>query len=285
MIKPVQLSFILLITIIAACQAPEEQPNEQDRLLAKVYNKTLFASELEGMIPTGTKEKDSVMFVQTLVEKWVRESLLMNEAEHNMPSDLKIDELVRDYRASLIRHNYEKLLVELQLDSIVSQAELASYYENNKEQYQLEQPILRCKLIKVPQSAPELSELKEWWDSDDEDDYIKLVDYCSKYAQVYMLNDSSWYKLDVIAQQLPKGTLTNSNFKSKKNVELSDDDYQYFAKIIETVSAKKIAPLSFIEDQVSKLILHKRKIELIENKKEEMYERESMRNNVKIYLE
>ena len=273
---------LFIIGNFLSCSAPSEPQSDTDPILAKVYNKTLFVSDLEGMIPEGTVGQDSVMFLRSLVEKWVRENLLMHEAERNIPQDLNIDELVRDYRASLVRHNYEQLLVEVQLDSIVSKEELSNFYEKNKDQYQLTSPILRSYFIKVPLNAPEIEDLEDWWESEEEENYMEMVDYCSKYAEIYMLNDSLWYKLDEISSQLPKGTLTSKNIKSGKNIDLKDDDYQYFVKVIESVDEKKLAPLSYIEAQISKLILHKRKIELIESKKEEMYDRESMRNNVKI---
>jgi len=283
----IQLIFLFLFFIggLLSCSTATEETNEVDPILAKVYNKTLFVTDLEGMIPEGTTGQDSVMFLRSLIEKWVRESLLMHEAERNIPQDLNIDELVRDYRASLVRHNYEQLLVELQLDSIVSNQELSDFYEKNKDQYQLTSPILRSYFIKIDLTAPNIDDLEDWWESDEEEDYMKMVDYCNKYAEIYMLNDSLWYKLDEIAGQLPKGTLTSKNLKSGKKIDLKDDDYQYFAKVIEAVDEKELAPLSYIQEQISKLILHKRKIELIEAKKEEMYDRESMRNNVKVYLE
>ncbi len=277
--------FLIFLGGLFSCGTPTESNNEVDPILAKVYNKTLFVSDLDGMIPAGTVGQDSVMFLRSLIEKWVRESLLMHEAERNIPQDIDIDELVRDYRASLVRHNYEQILVELQLDSIVSDQELSSFYEKNKDQYQLTSPILRCYFIKVSLNAPELEDLEDWWESDQEEDYIKMVDYANKHAEIYMLNDSLWYKLDEISNQLPKGTLTSKNLKSGKDLDKKEDDYRYFVKVIEAVDEKKLAPLSYIQEQISKLILHKRKIELIESKKEEIYDRESMRNNVKVYLE
>ena len=72
---------------------------------------------------------------------------LMYEAERNIPKDLNIDELVRDYRASLVRFNFEEQLIAEKLDSSVSEAETKAFYENNKDQFQLESTILKCKPI------------------------------------------------------------------------------------------------------------------------------------------
>jgi len=267
-----------------ACQPVEQSPTPNDRLLAQVYNKSLFHSELEGMVPVNSSPQDSALIVNAYIERWVRESLLMHEAERNIPKDLNIDELVRDYRASLVRHNYERLLVELQLDSIVTTEQLTSYYEENKDQYHLEYPILRCLFIKIPLTAPKNNELKNWWkDNQNESNITSIVEYCSQYAEVYNMNDSIWYKYDDIALQLPKDD--RSSLAKKKNWTSEDDDFLYLLDVMEQMKTPEIAPMTYVKNQVSKVILHQRKIKLLTSKKEEMYDRETRRNNVKIFAE
>lgn len=280
------LQFFLVLTSLcswSACTSSGTGELENDRLLAKAYNRSLYWSELAEMLPSETSREDSARIVNVYIERWVRESLLMHEAEKNIPQDLDIDELVRDYRASLIRHNYEKLLVELQLDSVVTPAQVLEYYDTNKEQYRLEQPILRCYYVQVPKEADGWNELRSWWNSQDEEGYKKMVDYCSRNAAFYMLNDSVWYDLDKIVNQLPKNTLSEYNYSSKREISAGDSDFNYLVRIYETKPAGEYAPLEYIREQANKVILHKRKLKLLEDKKEEMYERESRRNNVKIY--
>ena len=275
---------LLSLSLWAAC-ASSEPEEENDRLLAQVYNRSLYFSEVAPLVPEqGTKE-DSARVINTYIDRWVKESLLMHEAEKNVPKDLDIDELVRDYRASLIRHNYEKLLVELQLDSLITEQELVDYYTTNREEYKLKQPILRCFYLKVPKIAEGWDELKEWWKDPEAENYTKLVDYCSRNATLYMLKDSSWYELDRIVQQLPKNTLSESNYGSRKEISTNDDNYRYLVRILETVPAQADAPISYVKDQITKVILHKRKIKLLDDKREEMFERESRRSNVKIYFQ
>jgi hypothetical protein len=268
---------------IGACKPPDDSIDNNDLLLAQAYNKSLYLSELAGMVPENSSPEDSSLIVNAYIEKWVRENLLMHEAEKNVPHDLNIDELVRDYRASLIRHNYEKLLVELQLDSIVNDAELMTYYEKSKDQYRLKNMILRCYLIKVPRDFDDLTTLQKLWSSDDPEDYKTLVDFSRINASVYMLNDSIWYDLPDIVFHLPRGFLTASNAYPNRDYNTMDDNFRYFLRIFETTPAKEYPPLLYIESQAKKVILHKRKIKLLEEKKEEMYERELRRNNVKIY--
>jgi hypothetical protein len=271
--------FILTICLSASCTPADEASEENDVELAKVFSKKLFLSELEGMVPEGATPEDSTKIINAEVERWTRETLLMQEAEKNVPADLNIDELVRDYRMSLIRHNYEQFLVETQLDSVISAQEISEYYEKNKEQYQLQSSILRCFLIKVPKSAPNLDQLRSWWKSSETEDFQKMKYYAVQNADFYMLNAKSWYQQSDLKAQLPNGTNLNPN----QDLNQSDENYFYFLKVLEKKSSKELAPLGYIQDQIKKVILHKRKMVLLDQRKEELYDRETSKNNVKIF--
>lgn len=274
---------LVAVFFISSCNPAPEKVDENDKLVAKVFNKSLFQSDLDELVSGVTSPEDSAQIVNAYIERWARASVLMHAAEKYVPDDLNIDELVRSYRASLIRHNYEELLVEMNLDSTINEGQLNEYYQENKEQFKLMDPILKCHFIKIPKSTEGWKEARAWWNSDKEEDYKKLVDFCSRNAEVYILNDSIWYPIDDISKYLPKGELTNSNYLSVKNLETSDDTYDYLLKISDSTPVGEYAPLAHIENQAVKVILHKRKIKLLEEKMEEMYERETRNKNVKIY--
>lgn len=275
-------SYLLIFTfcLLASCTPVEEKKEENDIELARVFSKKLFLSELEGMVPEGARPEDSTKIINAEVERWTRETLLMQEAEKNIPPDLNIDGLVRDYRMSLIRYNYEQFLVETQLDSVISEQEISAYYEENKEQYQLESSILRCFLIKVPKSAPNLNQLRSWWNkSNDSESFEKMKDYAIQNAAFYMLEEKMWYQQSDLKAQLPNP----SNLNPTQNLNQTDANFFYFLKVLEKKSSKELAPIGYIEDQIKKVILHKRKMALLDERKEELYERETSKNNVKIF--
>ncbi len=274
---------VVLVTILIGCQSGEET-NTDDRLLAQVGNKSLYLSEMEGMFPGQMSSADSLGIIEFFVGRWVREAAILNEAERNIPPDLNINKLVRDYRASLVRSNYEKILVEQLLDSVVTKEVLEAFYDENQLLYELEKPIIRCQFIKVPNPTPEAERLRELWSKAEESTQIaNLKTYCDQYAEVALLEDSLWYAIEDIAAQFPEGTLTVGNIGSKREFTQRDEHHQYYFRLFEMKNRKEIAPLSYVENQARKVILHKRKLQMVEQVKEDIYQRELSDKNIETF--
>jgi hypothetical protein len=265
--------------ILGGC-ANSGDAGKDDKLLAKVYDKSLHLSELEGIVPEGTGQQDSALVVKAYTERWIRETLLMYEAERNLPKDLDIDQLVRDYRASLVRFKFEEQMIAEKLDTVVTESETRRFYEDNKDQFQLESTILKCQMIKLPGRAPQ-TELNKLWNSRNPADEAALETYAGKWAALSLLNRKKWHKLETIAALLPQGTLTSDNIASRREGTLNDGGYRYYYRVLETVQGKTTAPFDYVREQASKVILHQRKQQLLEKWKQELYEKELRRENVK----
>jgi len=264
------LAVILLLSGLISC-SKKDNASRNDRLLAVVYSKELRLSALEGMFPEGTTKSDSILIINAFVQRWIRETLMLSEAERSLPKDMNVDKLVRDYRASLIKNNYEQVLIEQLLDSLVTEEELSSFYERNKEQYQLETSIIRCLFIKLPRNTPGQDSLNRWWNSANERSLAKMEKYCQANAAVYNLKGVTWNRIDDIAEELPTGTLTMENISSRREFTLSDDTFKYYFRLLEIKNSREIAPLEFIKEQARKYILHQRKLKLLEQKREDLY--------------
>lgn len=286
--KSVSLACGLLLSIFLsvkfqACTPVEEK--EESVLLAEVFDKRLYLSDVVSDSDRFENSSDSIAILRAVTEQWVRDALLLYEAEQNLPSDININALVEDYRSSLIIDNYEKSLVENQLDTVIFSQELTDYYEKNKEQYQLETTIIRCHFVKVKKPVPMRDSLRIWWDSEDAEQLQRLVRYSNQYAEGFMLEDETWYKVEEIASRLPQGTISQQNMRPGRSLRFTDDEYEYYLRILERVLNKEIAPLSYISEQASRFIMHKRKLDLLEKHREDLYSDGLRNNQIKIYLQ
>lgn len=258
-------------------------PKAGDKLLAEVYDKKIYFSDIDQeLLPAGLSPEDSALTVRAYAQRWAIDQLLMYEAERNIPKDLDIDELVRNYRASLIRFNYEEQLIAQKLDSTVSEAETLAFYEENKDQFQLESTILKARMLKISTRAPQ-SEINTLWNSGNPADEAKLEKLTKDWGGKARLDPKKWYKLEEVAAFLPKGTLTTDNVGSRREGTLNEGGHRYYYRILDVVRGKTTAPLDYVREQANKVILHRRKQQLLEQWKESLFQTELRRENVKLY--
>jgi hypothetical protein len=281
--KIIFLSLFFVPLLWQSCNYIKEK-TKTDKVLANVNDKELRMSSLEGMLPEGTSKEDSVAIISAFVTRWVKDNLMMDDAERNIPKDLEIDRLVREYRASLILNAYQERLVKQSLDTFVTEAALKEFYQNNKAQYELETPLIRCYMLKIPKSAPNTKDVEKWWDDNTKENRAKLTDYASKYAASYMMIDSTWYKAERIALELPKGTI-NAEDPSTGESTRKDDNFHYFLRVLAVKNKRDYAPFEYVRDQATTFILQQRKQKLVENQRETLFQKEMQANAVKIYTQ
>lgn len=276
---------MVLLLGVNACQSGNNPESPDDILLAEVYNQKLYASAVAGILPGNISEEDRKMRTRVYVENWVKDHLLLHEAENNMSDKLDINRLVQDYRASLLIHHYEKQWVESRIDTSINISELLAYYDKNRDQYQLQKTIVRCYFIKLPEADADRDNIRDWWNSEDNSDFIRLVEYCNEHADLFMLDEEKWYEVDEIAQLIPAGTLSERSMQTGREYVFTDSSFAYFIRILESVQEEDTAPFTYIQEQAERFIMHQRKLTLQEQLRNELYEKELSSRKVKIYVE
>lgn len=272
---------LLGLLLIWSCQPKRDHRTEEP--LARVYDEFLYPSDVATVVTKKMSKSDSAVVVRSYIDNWVRERLMLRIAEQNIPQDIDIDEMVRNYRNNLIQLYYEKNLVEQRLDSTVTKEEVRNYYEANKEENVLKYKVARCYFVKLPSNAPQQADLRAWWKRETPEDVLKLKEYCEQFAQLYNLEDSTWVRASDVAAQFPAGTLTEGNIVKGKTLSIEKEGYIYLLEVLETADKGQIAPLGYVREKAKSYILLKRKMELIERMSKEMYQREMNKQNVEIY--
>lgn len=280
-VKPSEkLRYLFLIWVVFSITGCSQK---KEPLLAKVYDDYLYLSNVEGIIPHGSSQEDSTHILNHYVENWVRDKLFENEAKKRISEKDKIERQVKEYRASLINHAYESLIIKEQLDSNLDEEELEVFYEKNKTAFKLEYPLIKCNFIKIAKNKPQVKAIKELWKSSKEGDQEELKRICAQSAELYMLNDTLWNNGSEILLQLPKGKVSIGELSSKKEFGLEDDGNMYLLKILKWMPAGETAPFNYAKSRISDIFLLQRKKEVIEKIKDKIFEKESRRQNFSIY--
>ena len=153
------------------------------------------------------------------------------------------------------------------------------------ENFELDQDIIRGIFVQLPKNAPKIGHFRTLLRSNDPSVFEELKSYCFTYAKKAHLEDSVWlFFSDVIAYTPLQDMQDEKRFlKNNKFVETSDDDNLYFFKIEDYRLQTDTSPLEFVEDDIKKIIIHKRKVKLAKELEDEIYDKAVKNNDFEIY--
>lgn len=275
-----------LVCFIASCRESEETADvNKGRVVATVYGYSLYESDLVEAVPAGLTAEDSARRAESFINSWVREMLLLSKAQSNLPGqDKEMEKKLEAYRNSLIIYAYETELVHQKLDTVVTEEEIAKYYEEHAADFQLRDNIVRVIYVKVDNKAPNLPKVKNWVKSDKPADREELDKYCRQFATNYYLEDQSWLLFDDLLKEVPIQTYNRELFlQNNRFVEVADSSSTYFLNIKGFMTRNSQSPLAFEKENIRNIIINKRKLELIDRMHDDLYKEAVNNNSIKIY--
>lgn len=266
-----------------ACRTTEADvalPEYSSPIVAQVEDKKLYAEQLykKGILSQDMSAADSTQAVQSYLQQWIRDQLMLSQAERVVSDNLDINELVADYRQSLILLNYEQQLIAQRLDTVITSEQIQSYYDKHSDSYSLTEPLVRCQLAKVPGKASGIEQFYNQWKAGDAAAYLP---YLEDKAELYMLDDQKWYTANEILSLLPD-KITIRSLK-RKTLQTAADGSEYFVNFLEFVDEKQDPPLSYMSSNIKKILLHDRKVKLLDKIKDDLYQKEINTNKVKVH--
>jgi len=184
----------------------------------------------------------------------------------------------------LLIYSYRQKLLQQKLDTVVSDAEIQTYYDENINNFILGQNVIKGTFIKVPLSAPRMNELRVWSRTNGEDDLDQIEKYCISYADKYSDFNESWVYFSSIKVQLPMRISQPSRYlRYNKNIETTDSLFRYFLHVTEHLPDGEVAPIEMVKDDITNIIMNKRKIEFFQTLEQQVYKDAVSRNQFEIY--
>ncbi len=265
-----KISPLIFILLFMSCDY--FKPDIQNKPIARVNDNYLYEEDIKGLVFDSTSKEDSILIVNNYITKWATQQLLIDQSIINLSQNQqdKFNKLVDEYRIDLYTEAYKSSIVTRQLDSIILNSELEIFYELNKENFKLNDELLKVRFIIVPLDFTNLSEVKKKFKRFNTEDKIDLSNLTIKF-KAFNLNDSIWIKNDVLLDALPilqtntKQVLKKSNFS-----QLQDSLGVYLVKIEEVLKTNDIAPLSYVKPTIEQIILNKRKQDLLKKLEKEI---------------
>jgi hypothetical protein len=279
------LSF-LLGTLIMLITASCEPKTTTDRVpVAKVMDKVLYIDQIKNIFPPKVSKEDSISMARAYIQTWIKTQLLVGKAELNLtPEQLNITEQIENYRNSLLIYKYEEQMIREKLDTIVKDEDIKKYFDENPNNFLLEEPIVKAVYLKFPKSSPDIDKVKSWYKSDQQEDIKKLDAYAYSHAVKYDYFKDDWVEFKIIDAQLPKAIEDEATFlKENKFIEQEDDEFYYFVYIKNYNLPGALSPFVFVQSKIKDIILNKRRIKFLSDLETQIYNDASDHSNFTIY--
>ena len=280
--------YIVLVSVLfTSCQFLQKTFSSKEKPIARVFSEYLYPSDLEGIVPKGTSTADSVLLVQSYVENWIRQTVILKQATDNVDLDQDaLEKQLETYRQSLIIYSYEQQLIAQNLDTTVSNAQIKKYYEENKDNFELKKSIIKATYAKIPKNAHRIENAVRWFNSSKPKDRNELETYCMQFSSNYSLSDTSWLYLDELSMIIPLDRFSESSILQKNNyIKFSDKDFVYLVKVKDFMYKEDISPLEFETENIKNIIINKRKIELIGKMENQVYQNARDGEDIEWYKE
>jgi len=280
------LLLLFIVTGLHSCNiVKKNEPAKKP--VARAFDAYLYQADIEGIVPKGSRPADSLKIVNEYIARWMQQQVVVHQAINNLdPKQIDFSRQMEDYKNSLIIYEYEKELIKEKLDTNIAEKEIEDYYNQNKKDFQLKNDIVKIIYVKVPKKTPNQDKLKGWINSTDIKDKEKLATFCNQNAANYFLNDNAWLMFDDVLKEIPIQTYNQDIFLQNNNnhiIQIADTDYTYYMGIKGYMIKNSLSPLSFEKENIKKILLNKRKMDLVEKMKLNSFEQAQLHNDVEMY--
>jgi hypothetical protein len=253
----------MLIPLILKMCAGSDVSDNRVRL-AKVNDQSIYLYEaLEGM-PSGLSAKDSVVYVKQYIKTRIKDLLMYEKAQKNIPQGNEIDELVENYRRSLLIYEYQQQVLNDKMQAEISETEMQVFYENNHDRFVAEHNLIKGLFIKVPKASPDLAQLKKWYKKPSTEAFQKIETFCVQNGGQFEYFCDKWIIFDDILDNIPHDIGRPSDFlRTHSTLDVSEGDYCYLLYVEKYVLAGTTAPFEFVKEDVRNIMINTRKTDYI----------------------
>lgn len=279
---------IAFLVLLAGCDY--FQKSSKEVVVAECYGKYLYESDLQGIVPEGASIMDSIQRVSTFIDSWIKRQVLIHQAENNLDkAKLDLKKQMEEYRNSLIIYEYESQLINQKLDTVVSEDEIAEYYEQNKEDFQLRNTMVRVAYVILNEDEDKDNKQKATFQkllSDPDTLLLQNIDILANYYAVKSYVDvDQWMRLDDLTNIIPIEIFNAESFlKKNKFVCFDMNEYTYMVRFVDYLLEESTSPLEMVSDNIKSVILARRKQEMLEKMKTSLYEKAKRDRAFEVYV-
>jgi len=262
--------FILIVSILFSSVSCDNLANNNSNdLVARAGESFLYTNDL----PVFKSKDDSLRKFSNFVESWAKEKVLYDLSLVNLSQSKKnqIDELVDNYKIDLYINSYKDLIVNTRIDSIVTDAQIDSFYDLNNKSFKLNENLIKYRYVKVPNDNINLNRIRSNIIRISNEDRQFLDSLNFQFADL-KLNDSIWFTERDVISSIEFINQQNKFRYLIKNRLFTIEDFQYvnFFIVKDILKSGNIPPISYLYERIKSTIINQRKLNLLQNLNKEI---------------
>lgn len=272
------LKISLLIALLAGVSC-RELPDYLlgDDVVARVGRQVLTTEDVAEVLPVGVQGEDSVSYVRSYVDKWLVRQLKIQEANELFPeSEHDIEKLVEEYRGSLLTSRVDQYYIEQQMNPEVSDEQVAEYYNSHKADFILDRTLVKGRVLRYDAAYRQSKKLKSSMAKATTStvEEKSLMDVCEKNGFLLIDNRSTWVNFSDFLANLPiTAAQDNEPLLDKLGVqEMKMGKDCYLFDFTSVCRKGNVAPLEIVSDNIRRILLTRRRAEIIRQHEEQILE-------------
>jgi len=275
-------SLMLMPLMLSSCTTSEKEDSRVR--LAKVGGEIIYLNEaLQGM-PVGLSKKDSAVYVKQFLENRIKDILVYEKAEKNIPQNQELNDLVENYRRSLIIYEYQQQALNEKMQTEISEADLMDFYKSNSSCFLAERNLVKGIFLKIPKNAPKIEDLKKWYKNSSPEAFEKVEKYCVQNGGFFEYFYDRWASFDDILDNIPTKVSNQADFlKTRSTLEVRGKDFYYLLYIKDFTLSGDTAPFEYAKPDVRNLMMNLRKTEFLKQIEQDLLKEAQKKRKIAYY--
>jgi len=269
---------LFLFFVISGC-------SDQDVVVASVNDHELTMEQAERLMDALGYDINKKEDWKTFLESWTTNEAYRQEL---MEADEKRSEIVslkgKNFEGELSRFYLEEREISKKLDTTITEKELKDHYAKNKDQFSLQDYLVKALYIKIPKGIEVESKLKESYLLKNDKDLTRVNSYAKLYAEDFYFDDAQWIYFNDLVKDIPLKEYNRDNLiLNRTKTYFSDQEFTYFVNILDYRVKDEVPPFDFLKGQIREIILARRISVLREQIENEIKQRVNKKHDIQIH--
>lgn len=281
-----RINILILITTLwlSACKGGSTG-RDGSEVVAEVYDRELTLSMMMEDLEGKLSGDDSAQVVEDYIKGWVRAEILFAQAQDVLTEEEKNkDELLDQYYRDLVVHSLRQKWVSQHLDLNVSPEDIESYYEEHKSDFELKENIVKLVFFKLPRTMPNINNLWYKFNLGKKEHLDEITYQAAQNGGNFHRDEDVWLSFSDLLKEIPITTYNQEGYlNNNKVISVTDSDYIYFVRILDFRVKDNISPLEREQERIQRIILNKRKSQLMKQLEDQIVEEAYSTDKVSIH--